>query len=161
MLYRTLKRMIEKGNTDGISEKIDIFFAGESVKRTGIATVPYVDENGSYTFARVEYTVFNNGVAETRVRYVNNAYLTTEASNTDGLVVFEANDEILISKIENFWLRKSTIYIDTEKAIQIPQNTVLQAIARGVESDGTVWYKVIYNDQVYYVIYKDTYFDKH
>lgn len=27
MLYRTLKRMIEKGFTEGISEKIDIFFA--------------------------------------------------------------------------------------------------------------------------------------
>lgn len=27
MLYRTLKRMIERGNTDGIEEKIDIFFA--------------------------------------------------------------------------------------------------------------------------------------
>lgn len=27
MLYRTLKRLIEKGNTDGLAEKIDIFFA--------------------------------------------------------------------------------------------------------------------------------------
>lgn len=27
MLYRTLKRMIEKGQTEGLSEKIDIFFA--------------------------------------------------------------------------------------------------------------------------------------
>jgi len=27
MLYRTLKRMIERGNTDGIEEKLDIFFA--------------------------------------------------------------------------------------------------------------------------------------
>ncbi len=27
MLYRTLKRMIERGNTVGIEEKIDIFFA--------------------------------------------------------------------------------------------------------------------------------------
>lgn len=27
MLYRTLKRMIERGNTDGIETKIDIFFA--------------------------------------------------------------------------------------------------------------------------------------
>lgn len=27
MLFRTLKRMIEKGNTDGIAEKIDIFYA--------------------------------------------------------------------------------------------------------------------------------------
>lgn len=27
MLYRTIKRMIERGNTDGLAEKIDIFFA--------------------------------------------------------------------------------------------------------------------------------------
>lgn len=27
MLYRTLLRMIEKGLTDGLEEKIDIFFA--------------------------------------------------------------------------------------------------------------------------------------
>ena len=27
MLYRTLKRMIERGQTDAMEEKIDIFFA--------------------------------------------------------------------------------------------------------------------------------------
>lgn len=27
MLYRTLKRMIERGQTDGIEAKLDIFFA--------------------------------------------------------------------------------------------------------------------------------------
>jgi len=27
MLYRTLKRLIEKGQTEGLAEKIDIFFA--------------------------------------------------------------------------------------------------------------------------------------
>ena len=27
MLYRTLKRMIERGQTEGLEEKIDIFFA--------------------------------------------------------------------------------------------------------------------------------------
>lgn len=27
MLYRTLKRLIEKGRTEGLREKIDIFFA--------------------------------------------------------------------------------------------------------------------------------------
>lgn len=27
MLYRTLKRLIEKGMNDGLAEKIDIFFA--------------------------------------------------------------------------------------------------------------------------------------
>ena len=27
MLYRTLKRMIERGSVDGMEEKLDIFFA--------------------------------------------------------------------------------------------------------------------------------------
>lgn len=27
MLFRTLKRMIERGQTDGVEEKMDIFFA--------------------------------------------------------------------------------------------------------------------------------------
>ena len=27
MLYRTLKRLIERGNTDGLEEKIGIFFS--------------------------------------------------------------------------------------------------------------------------------------
>ena len=27
MLYRTLKRLIEKGQTEGLEEKLDIFFA--------------------------------------------------------------------------------------------------------------------------------------
>lgn len=31
MLYRTLKRMIERGNTDGMAEKLDIFFAADKI----------------------------------------------------------------------------------------------------------------------------------
>ena len=31
MLYRTLKRMIEKGLTNGIAEKLDIFFAADKL----------------------------------------------------------------------------------------------------------------------------------
>ena len=27
MLYKTLKRLIERGQTDGLAEKLDIFFA--------------------------------------------------------------------------------------------------------------------------------------
>lgn len=27
MLYRTIKRLIERGRTDGLADKIDIFFA--------------------------------------------------------------------------------------------------------------------------------------
>lgn len=44
MLYRTLKRLIERGNTDGLEEKIDIFFAAgklteaEYTELTGLLT---------------------------------------------------------------------------------------------------------------------------
>lgn len=31
MLYRTLKRMIERGQTDGMIEKLDIFFAANKL----------------------------------------------------------------------------------------------------------------------------------
>ena len=31
MLYRTLKRMIERGQTVGMSEKLDIFFAADKI----------------------------------------------------------------------------------------------------------------------------------
>ena len=31
MLYRTLKRMIERGFTDGIEAKLDIFFAANKI----------------------------------------------------------------------------------------------------------------------------------
>lgn len=31
MLYRTLKRMIERGATEGIETKLDIFFAADKI----------------------------------------------------------------------------------------------------------------------------------
>lgn len=31
MLYRTLKRMIERGNTTGMEEKLDIFYAADKL----------------------------------------------------------------------------------------------------------------------------------
>lgn len=31
MLYRTLKRMIERGNVSGMEEKLDIFFAANKL----------------------------------------------------------------------------------------------------------------------------------
>ena len=33
MLYRTLKRMIERGNTEGMVEKLDIFYAVDKLTR--------------------------------------------------------------------------------------------------------------------------------
>lgn len=31
MLYRTLKRMIERGQTEGMADKLDIFFAADKI----------------------------------------------------------------------------------------------------------------------------------
>ena len=31
MLYRTLKRMIERGNIDGMAEKLDVFYAADKI----------------------------------------------------------------------------------------------------------------------------------
>lgn len=31
MLYRTLKRMISRGQTDGMAEKLDIFYAADKL----------------------------------------------------------------------------------------------------------------------------------
>ena len=39
MLYRTLKRMIERGNTDGMEEKLDIFFAANKLTETEYTTL--------------------------------------------------------------------------------------------------------------------------
>lgn len=33
MLYRTLKRMIERGNINDLSEKIDIFYAADKLTK--------------------------------------------------------------------------------------------------------------------------------
>ena len=34
MLYRTLKRMIERGQTEGLEEKIDVFYAAAKLTET-------------------------------------------------------------------------------------------------------------------------------
>ena len=34
MLYRTLRRLIEMGNTEGLEEKIDVFFAVSKLTET-------------------------------------------------------------------------------------------------------------------------------
>lgn len=31
MLYRTLKRMIERGQTDGMADKLDVFYAADKL----------------------------------------------------------------------------------------------------------------------------------
>ena len=52
MLYRTLKRLIERGQTEGLSEKVDIFFAAgklteeEYTELTGMLNTDNADTAG-------------------------------------------------------------------------------------------------------------------
>ena len=142
------------------SEEMDTLFVEKSVIRLGVATKAYIAENGTeITFAKVKYI---NTKGQEVVWYIDNDALTTEApANPDGDVVFNPTNDVLTLIVEeSFWLRKSTNYVDSELAVAIPSGTVLQAIERGLEeSDGTIWYKVIYEEKVYYAIYKPEYFD--
>lgn len=46
MLYRTLKRMIERGNTDGMAEKLDIFFAANKLSEAEYQELTAMLEGG-------------------------------------------------------------------------------------------------------------------
>lgn len=144
------------------SEAMDTLFAGTEivVTRLGVSTTTFTKEDGTQvTFAKIQYTT-TNGVEV--VRYIDNSVLTTEAPlNPDGEVTFEANTDVLkVIAEESIWLRKSTFYggsyTESEKAKAIPTGTILQATHKGLESDGTIWYKVIFEGETYYVIYKST-----
>ena len=158
--------MTKPSYLEGYSEQIDTFFTGNSVKRTGVATVKYVDADGKeYTFARIEYTVKIDGVDTTRVSYVNNEYLTTEApADPDAGITFEENNDILkVIADESIALRKSALWVNGNNEFNASQVTgyaftgdILNATHKGVESDGTIWYKVVVNDVTYYVIYNAT-----
>ena len=146
------------------SEAMDTLFAGTEivVTRLGVSTTTFAKEDGTQiTFAKIQYTT--NGVEV--VRYIDNSALTTEAPlNPDGAVTFEANTDVLkVIAEESIWLRKSTFYggeyTESEKAKAVPKGTILQATHKGIESDGTVWYKVIFEGKTYYTIYKSSRFE--
>ena len=158
---------------EGYSEMIDILYAGKEVHRIGVATEIYVgDDNKEYTFAKIKYTVNIDGVDTTVVRYVNNEYLTTDRPDPDAGIVFEENNDVLVViAAESISLRKSALWIkgdDEHNAAQVADHaqtgTELQATHKGVESDGTIWYKVVVTKTVegenitntYYVIFDAT-----
>ena len=134
------------------SPEVDWLYKGAEITRLGVATEIYAD--GNITFAKVKYT---NKNGEEVIAYVDNDALSTEKFNPDGEVVFDNTSKIIVSKLlanEEFWVRKSTIYEDSETAFKLKGGTALQAIGFGTESDGTVWAKILYKGQTYYVIYK-------
>ena len=134
------------------SPEVDWLYKGAEITRLGVATEIYAD--GNITFAKVKYT---NKDGEEVIAYVDNDALSTEKFNPDGEVVFDNESKTIVSKYatdEEFWVRKSTIYEDSERAFKLPGGTTLQAIGFGTESDGTIWAKIDYNGQTYYVIYK-------
>ena len=149
---------------EGYSELIDTFQIGETVKRTGVATEVYHNsvDGKTYTFARIEYTVKLNGEEVVRISYVNNEYLTTEApADPDAGIVFEeCNVTLKVTASTSINLRKSAIWINGDKehndaqvAGSANKGDILQVTHRGVESDGTIWYKVVVADVTYYVIF--------
>ena len=149
---------------EGYSELIDTFQIGETVKRTGVATEVYHNsvDGKTYTFARIEYTVKLNGEEVVRISYVNNEYLTTEApADPDAGIAFEeCNVTLKVTASTSINLRKSAIWINGDKehndaqvAGSASKGDILQAPHKGVESDGTIWYKVVVADVTYYVIF--------
>lgn len=46
MLYRTLKRMIERGKTGGMAEKLDIFFAANKLSEAEYLELTAMLEGG-------------------------------------------------------------------------------------------------------------------
>lgn len=50
MLYRTLKRIIERGQIDGLEAKLDIFFAASKLTETEYQElIPMLKQSGSPT----------------------------------------------------------------------------------------------------------------
>ena len=134
------------------------------VTRLGVATEPYTKEDGTQIFfAKISYTPENK--EEPVIRYVDNSIFSTEPpANPDGDIVFEENNDVLkvIAEV-SISLRKTAIWIngdDEHNAAQVVghayNGNTLQATHKGVESDGTVWYKVIFEGNTYYVIYKSS-----
>ena len=138
----------------GYSPEEDWLYKGTEIIRLGVATEVYAD--GEITFAKVK---FIDSEGNEVIAYVDNDALTTEAPtapNPDGEVVFESSTKVLVSvyaKNQKFNLRVST-NMDDPIADELPGQTVLQAIGYGVEADETEWFKVLYEGNVYYVIYK-------
>lgn len=146
--------------TENYSEKCETFFVGESVRRTGVATRVFVDdEDGKeYTFARIEYYVKVGGVDTLVVRYVNNNYLTTDANPSDCGITFTKEEITLVVTATTFNLRTSAEYPADNIGKQVGTDTELKTIAIGRDADNDItWYKVTYNDEVYYIIYNELY----
>lgn len=50
MLYRTLKRMIERGQIDGLEDKLDIFFAASKLTEAEYQElIAMLKQGGSFT----------------------------------------------------------------------------------------------------------------
>lgn len=49
MLYRTLKRMIERGNTNGIEGKLDIFYATDKLTEAEYSELLTLYQNSNKT----------------------------------------------------------------------------------------------------------------
>lgn len=137
---------------------------GKVLKRTGIATRK--DSDG-ITWSRLEIDIEvegDDGKTETKVvtAYASSKYLSTEKPNEvdpDNGIKFEKSYDIITVKatVTSFILRNAAIFDDSTNADSVGAGTKLQAIAKGTESDGTIWYKVEHEGEIYYIIYNTKY----
>ena len=91
--------------------------------------------------------------------------MTTEApADPDAGIEFEESTDVLkVIADESIALRKSALWVNGDDEFNSSQiaeyaftGDILNATHKGVENDGTIWYKVLVNDVTYYVIYNET-----
>ena len=143
----------------GYSPEEDWLYKGTEIIRLGVATEVYTD--GEITFAKVK---FIDAEGNEVIAYVDNDALTTEAPtepNPDGEITFSPDTGKLIVIADSFNLRISTKYIendDSQIAKSVNKNTELEILSSGIEeSDQTTWYKVLYEGEIYYVVFNTKY----
>lgn len=141
-------------NANDNYNSVDYCKYGDSIKRTGIAT--RTDSQG-ITWSRLE---IEDNDGNTIVVYASSKHLSTEDPtkvDTDNGIKFEKSYDIITVKATSFILRNAAIFDDSTKADSVGAGTKLQAIAKGTGSDGTVWYKVEHEGEIYYIIYNTTF----
>ncbi len=162
--FKTVSETVYVTNKNGLKVRSTPYFGtqndlsylsyGDSVKRTGVATRQ--DDEG-ITWSRVEVVIEDeNGTKTTVTGYASSTYLSTEnpgAIDSDNGIKFETSYDILTVIATSVNLRNAAVYDSSSLATSVKEGTTLQAVAKGTESDGTVWYKVEYEDEIYYLIY--------
>ncbi len=114
---------------------------GDEIERTGVSKTK--DENGN-EWSRLLY----NGV----VCYANSAYLSTTPTGAKSLVFKDKNDTVYIIAESALNLRKDASGSATiVTSLGYGEKLTRTGIATEKDSDGILWSRVLWNDQVCYV----------